>query len=77
MKRLVAAWAGLPVQVRSAIVDAVESGLAAAVAVQVVVPPTAAGLEHAAITVFSAFAGAVISNLRRRIQAVVETRPAQ
>lgn len=77
MTQLIAWWYTLPLTVRSAIVDAVESGAAAALAVQVVIPPTLAGWPQVAATLGGAFAGAVISNLRRRAQAAIAARQAR
>ena len=76
MTRIVAWWYTLPLPARSAIVDAVESGAAAALGIQFVIPPTLAGWPQVFATIGSAFAGAVISNLRRRAQRAIAARQA-
>ena len=74
---VVARWYALPKPVRSAVVDAVETGIGAALAVQVVMPSDVHGAAQVATTLFAAFGSAFVSALRRAAQSALDARRAK
>lgn len=76
MKRILDAWYSLPLGARAAIVDAVETGVGAALSVQFTLPTTFDGFARLAAILAGAFAGATVSALRRKAQAAIAARQA-
>ena len=73
---IAAKWYALPQPVRSAVVDAVETGVGAALGVQLILPADAHGWVQVGATLVAAFGSAALSALRRSAQNALNTRRA-
>ena len=67
------AWSNLPVAVRKAITDAVETGIAAALAVSFTLPANLDQAKSTALVVAGAGFGAAIAALRRAVLTYLAT----
>ena len=67
MSKIKALWDSLPLSVQKALTDAVETGIAAAVAVSFTLPTNVDEAKRTALVVFGAGAGAAIAALRRAV----------
>jgi hypothetical protein len=77
IEAITARWYALPQPVRSGVVDAAETGIGAALAVQVVMPSDVHGFAQLGTTLFAAFGSAFVSALRRQAQAAINARRAK
>lgn len=67
MSKIKAAWDSLPVSLRKAVTDAVETGIAASLAVSFTLPTSVDEAKRTALVVLGAGAGAAIAALRRAV----------
>lgn len=74
MTKIKAAWDGLPLAIRKAITDAVETGIAAAFAVSFTLPASIEEAKRTALIVLGAGTGAALAALRRSVMTYLASR---